>query len=292
MTVGIVLPGGGSYCSGQAGACKALYEYLTLHNIKPVSVRAASGGDLNASMFVQAFADGGESIVIMEELWKNIRHGQVHTWIPHIYPRTTGLFGLGPLKRLLQERVDCAKLLHSGIDYKVRATKYGHGDGIEIGAENSHFYDMLVASASFPAAFRPQKIGGEFYADAGISNNLPIARVIESGADTIYICKTNPESHKTMTKKDLRLLRVTSHVISEMMEANVRLQINEIEHINKLVRSGLAPGKREIRLIELCPSETYQRHVMDFNAKRCAKSFDAGYRAARRDLSSLHKNHE
>jgi len=286
--VGVVLPGGGSYCASQAGASKALYEYLTTRGARPRAVRGSSGGDLNSPMFVQAFADGGESIAVMEELWKNIKHRQVHTLIPHIYPRTTGIFKLTPLRKLLESRVDRSKLIHSGIDYKVRATKYGHGDGIEIGAENEHFYEMLCASASFPGMFKPQKIAGEFYSDAGISNNLPIARLISTGCTTIYILKTNPAKEKTLTKRDLRLLRIVSHVISEMMEANVGLQVHEIEYINQLVRSGAAPDKKEIRLIEIVPDVTHQLHVMDFNAKRCARSFDSGYRSARRQLTASH----
>ena len=285
--VGVCCPGGGAFCAGQAGGLKALYEWLTVRGIRPLAVRGASGGDLNSPMFVQAWADGGESIVAMEELWKSITHRQVHTSIPHIYPRTTGIWKLTPLLRLLQERVDPLKLMQSGIDYKTKATKYGHGDGIEIGPENEHFHQMLVASASFPVAFKPVKIAGEFYADAGIAANLPLARLIQAGCDNIFIVRTDPRRDKTLTKRDLRLFRTLGHVISEMMEANINLQIHEIEYINEQVRAGSVTNKREIKLIELCPDVTHQRHVMDFNGTRCGRSFDAGYRSARRILVGL-----
>ena len=285
---GVCNPGGGALCSAQAGALKALYEFYSIRGAKPRAVRGASGGDLNSPIFVQAFADGGESIVTMEEMWKTISHRKVHTLIPHLYPRSTGLFKLGPLKKMLRERLDVTKLVHSGIDYAVKATRYGTAPEVELRPQDDYFFDMLVASASYPFMFKPQKIAGAYYGDAGINDNVPMARLIHAGCDTIFLARPTPRvSKQTLKHTDVRMFRLIFRVLGELMDAQLNAQVSEIAQINRLIGAGFMPDKRKIRIIELEPSVSHDLGVMEFNAKKCAKAFDDSYRAARRTLSGL-----
>lgn len=285
---GVCNPGGGALCAAQGGVLKALYEFYSMRGARPKAVRGASGGDLNSPIFVQAFADGGESIAIMEELWKSISHRKVHTLIPHIYPYSTGLFKLTPLKKLLQSKIDPTKLMQSGVDYAVKATRYGHGPEVELHANQLYFFDMLVASASYPFMFRPRKIAGAYYGDAGINNNVPISRLIDAECDTIFITRPMPRAEKqTLRPVDLRMFKLIFRVLGELMDAQLNAQITEVHQINKLIDAGQMQHKKLITLVELSPSMEHPIGVMEFNAKKCGKAFDDGYRNARKILASV-----
>ena len=281
QNIGVCCPGGGALCSAQAGGLKALYEWLSLRGLKPRAVRGASGGDLNSSIFVQAFADHGESITTMEHMWKTISHRKVHTLVPHIYPRTTGLFKLTPLKRLLQRVLDVDKLVASGVDYSVKATQYGLAPDVEVLPQNSVFFDMMVASASYPFMFRPVKIWGSYFGDSGINNNVPINRLIAAGCETIIIVRPYPRVQSSKPVKSVRMFTLGFSILGELMNAQLDAQISEVEHINQMVAAGLISGKRKIRLMELAPAFEPDLGVMEFRASKCAVAFDAGYRSAR-----------
>ena len=287
---GVCNPGGGALCASQAGSLKALHEFYTYHKAKPLAVRGSSGGDLNSCLFVQAFADDGDSIFLMEKLWKTISHRKVHTLIPHIYPRTTGLFKLTPLYKTLIKLIDPKKLIDTGIDFKVRATRYGGGQDIEIGPDNAAFFKMVLASASYPAVFRPQKIWGSYWADTGLSCNLPLDRLIHAGCTKLFIMHIEKSVPKVIKKNDLRLIRILGRIISEMMESHINIQLNEIEQINQQIELGEgSPKHKKIELINIVPAEYTTRplHVMEFNSKRCGDSFDNGYRSARKFLNNI-----
>lgn len=286
--IGVCAPGGGALCSAQAGQLKALYEWLTVRDLKPLAVRGASGGDLNSSIFVQAFADGGDSIVTMEEMWKTISHRKVHTLIPHVYPRSTGLFRLTPLRSMLERTLDRSKLIESGVNYTVRASRYGKGVDIEIGPENAAFFDMLTASAAYPFMFKPIRIWGSYFADSGINSNVPVNRLIQAGCDTIFVVRPYPRTDgKTLNHKDVRMFRLIWHVLGELMNAQLDAQLEEVNQINRLIDAGFMPDKKKIRLIELAPSKEPELGVMEFNAKKCGAAFDDGYRNARKSLVGL-----
>ena len=285
---GVCNPGGGALCSAQGGALKALYEFYSIRGAKPKAVRGASGGDLNSPIFVQAFADDGASICILEEMWKSISHRKVHTMIPHVYPRSTGLFRLTPLKKMLQSKLDVTKLMQSGVDYSVKATRYGTGPEIELRANNVHFFDMLVASASYPFMFKPVKIDGAYWGDAGINNNVPLNRLIDAGCDVIFVTRPMPRTSKQMLQHiDVRMFRLVWRVLGELMDAQLNAQITEINQINKLIDAGHMPHKKKIRIIELAPSVEHPLGVMEFSAKKCGRAFDDGYRSARKALAEL-----
>ena len=283
--IGICLPGGGALCSAQAGELKALYEWMSAKGIRPKAVRGASGGDLNASIFVQAFADGGESITTMEEMWKTISHRKVHTLIPHIYPRSTGLFKLTPLTRMLRNVISPDKLLQSGIDYSVRASRYGAESDIEVKPSDPSFFEMLTASASYPGAFKPVKIWGYYWADSGMTNNVPINRCIQAGCTTIFVVRPYPNS--SPKKVNMRMLYLMGHVLGELMHSQLDAQIAEVNYINQLVAAGFMTNKRKITLIEIMPEKESGLGVIDFNARKCSRAFDDGYRSARKYLVNV-----
>lgn len=289
---GVCNPGGGALCSSQAGGCKALYEYYRSKDQRPLAVRGSSAGVLNALMFVQGFGDQGQAIEAMERLWKNISHRKVHTLIPHLYPRTTGIFKTTPLRRLIEANVDTKKILGSGINLEVTASMYGKKalDPIAFPGD-ADFFDIVQASASYPIMFKPVQARGGFLADAGLKNNVPTSELIDKGCETIFIVRTAPRSsifQKEIRRKDVRLLKLLGLIVGELMEAQIDLQLEEIQRINKEVELG-KKGKKKIRLVELSPSKKPDLHVMEFKAKKCARAFDDGYVNVLKQLHLLEK---
>lgn len=287
QNIGVCNPGGGALCSAQAGALKALFEWLVIRGLKPRAVRGASGGDLNSPIFVQAFADEGESITTMEEMWKTVSHRKVHTMIPHIYPRSTGLFKLTPLRRELERTLSPEKILSTGIDYSVKATRYGLGPDVEVRAGDPEFIDMIIASASYPGMFKPIKIWNGWFSDMGVNNNVPINRLIRAGCTTIFIVRPYPRvTHDQLRRKDLRIFKLVWRILGELMHNQLDMQIEQVHYVNELVAAGVLSDKKKIRLIELAPQSEPDLGVMEFNARKCSVAFDDGYRNAKKILSS------
>lgn len=193
----LVLGGGGAKGVYQIGAWRALQELR-------IPVNAFIGNSIGA--IVAAFlAQGeykelqriGESVGLDSIL--NVPPGLTMAKSPHAaLPAAAALFrdfldrgGLdtGPLRKLLESRIDEDRLRSSGVDLGVVTVNISDLKSREVFIENmerGHLVDYLMASSAFPG-FESPKIEGKKYVDGGLHDNVPYAMARKRGYRRIIV---------------------------------------------------------------------------------------------------------
>lgn len=196
----LVLGGGGTKGVYQIGAWRAFRELGLTFN----AVAGASVGALNAGLIAQ------DSYELGLEIWNDITLDDIVKLPPDLLERQEtegnhdGLpsfselrrymmrnHGLDaqPLRELLHENIDEAKIRRSGIDLGITTYELTNLRQVEVFLEDipsGQLADYLLASASFPA-FRSTEIQGRRFTDGGIVDNIPYRMIKDRGHRRIII---------------------------------------------------------------------------------------------------------
>lgn len=192
--VGLVLSGGGSKGSYEAGVYKALKKL----NIKIDLVTGTSIGAVNGMMIVQ------KSLWTILKFWNTVSFEAIYKEeqfpkmeeisLPKIYAQHAKIFisegGMTITKMLKMFDIyfKPKKFFKSNIDFGVVTYNLSKKRPIiktkkELTTKSAK--DYIIASASCYPAFKPYKIDGDLYVDGGYYDNLPLNLAIDMGATKI-----------------------------------------------------------------------------------------------------------
>ena len=196
----LALGGGGAKGGYEIGVWRSLFE----EGLKYNAVSGTSVGALNGAMMAMRDLEQGEA------LWKNIRYSQVmdvndeemgrlfdkdvkaRELTPLIKRALSivrgGGFDVTPLRNLLRQYIDPARIKSSDVDFI--AVTYSISDKKEVVVDvrklpDDEIWDMLLASAYFPAFKNEPLAGGKRFTDGGFSDALPVNPLIERGYSSI-----------------------------------------------------------------------------------------------------------
>lgn len=139
------------------------------------------------------------------------------------------------LRRLtlpVSEITDFDKLV---IPYRAIATEIGTGD--EVVLSSGDLATAMRASMSVPGAFAATKIDDKLLVDGGISNNIPIDRAREMGADIIIA--VNISTPMRPPEKVNNVLSITGQLISILTNRNAEKQLETITEHDILITPEL-----------------------------------------------------
>lgn len=277
----LVLAGGGSKGSWQAGVLKALAHHPEYHSGFHY-VAGTSVGALNAAaVAMNTKHDFPESIHLLEEIW----HSKLNIWKLKFPPYISGLWSnsLGTnkgLKDLLNVYIDCEQIGRSNVTLNITAVSLQSGKVRRFSGKDPLLLDGLLASSCFPIAFPPQNIEGELYTDGGVRDVAPLSPAIKSGATEIVVvlCSDpNALEHSPLSTDRLnRVYKVAMQVV-EIMAAEVLMNdIKKCNAMNAEIEDGGAPGKRRIKLHLYFPQRPLG-DSLNFNANLMRSQFAMGY---------------
>ncbi len=191
----IALEGGGAKGAYEIGVWQAFDEV----GLQYEAVSGASVGALNGALM--AMRDLKKAV----HLWENITFSQVidvdDEKMKAFFDKDMALgdipaflkdmaevmknkgFDSTPLQNLLEQTVDAEKIKQSDVDLYLVTYSLSDKKALDLDAktlEDKDLYDMLLASAYFPA-FRQQPLGGKYYADGGIHNVIPVDSLLDRG---------------------------------------------------------------------------------------------------------------
>jgi NTE family protein len=242
--IGIVLAGGGAKGAFQAGAMRAIYEYLERHNAlgKVKVIASTSIGSWNALFWLAHLVKpdgklGAQSV--HEAWWKAISAKSLVT--PHYYAPFFShaflspepwqqvfdrIFGQEEVKKLLFEsmsnihfymtrsnvrngQLECATNNHAA-----KPINKVHFDPLYRATNADEFLDRIktavFASMDLPPLFPYMECNGELYEDGGVIDNLPISFAGSEGCDLVFVLPLNSdfEAEPNTTSVIVRLNRV------------------------------------------------------------------------------------
>src|SRR5215218_2686392 len=218
VPIDLALQGGGSHGAFTWGVLDRLLEepWLRLDGIS-----GTSAGAMNAAVLADGHAEAGAegARAALEGFWRRVsraallspfRRGPLDVLLGRwtldsspayllmdfaarvFSPYDLNPGGANPLKDVLAETVDFARLARAPIKLFVTATNVHTGRGrVFRNAEVTP--DVLLASACLPTLFQAIEIGGELYWDGGYSGNPTITPLVrECTSSDIVLVQINP----------------------------------------------------------------------------------------------------
>jgi NTE family protein len=244
--IGIALSGGGARGIAHLGVLQVLYEM----KIPVACISGTSAGSIAGALF----AAGVEPA-------KVIRHLKGPRVLLSLRPSwgRPGLFSLEPVSKLLQEFIPANDFSSLNIPLTVTATNLNSGE-VRYFSEGN-LSDAVGASCCVPGIFAPVQMDGQFYADGGIIENLPV-KPLEGHCDLIIGVHCNPVS---TTFNELKIRQVVERSLL------------------------LAIGRNTIESRKHCDVFLEPEGLEKYSAADFGKSqeiYEVGYRYALKHLSS------
>jgi NTE family protein len=278
LPLALALQGGGAYGAFTWGVLDRLLE-ADRFDVEALS--GTSAGAVNAVVFASGWADGGAigARAALHRLWQRIGEspgmGSAATFHPqgdqlqwaadhaltHLFvDMTTRLvspyqfnpFGLNPLRQILLELVDFAKLrLTTAPRLVLAATNVREGRARFFG--NSELdADVVSASACLPMLQPAVEIDGEPHWDGGLVANPPILPLVEQcNARDILLVQLTPAAveHSPVTAQG-----IVRRVNQIMFNAALSRELDLLEMGQRVAREGLAIGgftRRRLKALRL-----------------------------------------
>lgn len=175
------LSGGGSRLFFQVSAiAKHLFE--TPHTADTPALWAGVSAGAIASAFLAQYRDPRVGVLELRRVLSTLTTKKVYR--PHAYGffpawfvrffQTLSLYSTAPLRAFLKANIDPSRIRDSGNQCRIGIYNYETWSYEEIDETHPNFVEGVLASASFPFAFPPQRLRGVWYGDGGIKNNLPV----------------------------------------------------------------------------------------------------------------------
>ncbi len=264
LLVDLALQGGGSHGAFAWGVLDRLLEEPWL-GIDGVS--GTSAGTMNAAVLIAGYAEGGSegARAALESFWRRVaraallspfRRGPLDVLLGRwtldsspvfialdlvarlVSPYDLNPTGANPLRDILDESIDFARLAQAPIKLFVTTTNVRTGHG-RIFRNDDVTPDVLLASACLPFLFQAVEIEGEAYWDGGYAGNPTITPLVRECAsnDTILV-QINPIERAGIP----RTAREITHRVNEV-SFNATL-LKELQMI-ALLRQVANPGNCE-----------------------------------------------
>ena len=196
--IGLALSGGGIRGIAHAGALQAMEEL----NIHPEIISGTSAGAIVGALY----ADGYTPIEIAE-MFKNIGFRDM----TRLDVPDGGFFSIAPFGRFLRKKLRATTFGELKIPLRIVATNFD--DGIPETFDSGNLLKPIIASASIPVLFVPQKIDNKHYVDGGILKNFPVS-TIRNDCETVIGVNAGPMlASKYKVKNIMDVAHRTYHFI-------------------------------------------------------------------------------
>lgn len=208
-TINLALQGGGAHGAFTWGVLDALLANETLEF---GTVSATSAGAVNAIAFASGYAEGGRAgaKARLAEVWKAIHAARVPDLIRFnpffasmasvtnvaqvLSPYAFNPMGFDPLRRVLNDRIDFAKVRQGPIELMIAATDVTTGRARYF-TRTEMTVEAVLASACLPTLHHATVIEGRAYWDGGFSANPGVVDLVEaSDVEDTLIVLLNPTS--------------------------------------------------------------------------------------------------
>ena len=255
----LVLSGGGSKGSWEAGAVKAVAEKYP-DGFEFIS--GASVGALNCltlAMYPKEEFQAAAAYAV--SVWEDKVQKSSDVWrlrwplgIPGLWNPSVGVNDA--LKKLLADIVDPEKVRSSGVRVRMAALDLITGNIHEYSQDSPDPVQGAVSSASFPFVFPPVAVDSRYELDGGIVEMAPLGSAIDAGADEIVVlCCSDPNDIRAVSKEDLGFVyKVGVRVLEVMIRDVIRNDLKVCELYNRLIDAGVESDKKKITTTLICPS--------------------------------------
>jgi NTE family protein len=251
--IGLALSGGAAKGIAHIGVIRALLE----NDIHPTLISGTSAGSIVGALYAAGVSpDEMERFVADSSLIKIFRM----IGIPG-----AGLVTLDYLKERLAEFIPQDSFTALQYELLVTATNLNYGKPVAF--SEGTLFDKVMASCAVPWLFKPVEIGGELYADGGITNNLP-AGVIRDRCHVLIGSNVKPKLVVQSNEELNSLMGITQRC------ADLSLWTN---------------SKPNVKLLDVYIASDKIAEFSFFNIRRVAEMTAVGYEATMLQMPKIKK---
>ena len=283
-TIGLCLTGGGAAGAIQAGMLEGLRPLF--HNGAIKAIAGASVGALNGAMAAQGSFDE------LEETWKTLKRGHIYSRWGLLKIRSGGVFSTGPLRRLIDQKVNLMKLQKSDVRYFAQATDRDTGKAVVGTNEDTDLKNIIYGSAAVPVLF-PQvhcPTRGKWLCDGGLIDNSPLdllAGVASSNGDSvrkyrascsiIVVLHCHPLALPERKDRSRTRTGMLGHTLRMLYWANQEKDRKFITFFNSLVDRGVVDSPvGKITLFDIYPTSDEDIDTLDFRRESLDRAYAEG----------------
>ncbi|MGB8045774.1 MAG: patatin-like phospholipase family protein, partial [Pseudolabrys sp.] len=264
LPIDLALQGGGSHGAFTWGVLDRLLEEPWL---QIVAISGTSAGAMNAAVLADGWTEGGSAgaRAALDAYWKRVSRAAAFSPLQRTpFDRLTGRWtldsspvfiamdlmsrifspydinprGFNPLRDILAESIDFARLARSPIKVFITATNVRTGRG-HIFRNPEITADVLLASACLPTMFQAIEINGEPYWDGGFAGNPTITPLVrESEAHDSILVQINPRERPDTP-------RSAAEILNRLNEISFNSPLMKELRMIALLREVADPGKGE-----------------------------------------------
>lgn len=276
----LVLSGGGAKGAYQVGVLK---RWLLEEGREYEIVCGVSVGALNAAALSQAkLWDPRKAYEYLDGVWNRVENEKIRRWWfgwwlaalwkPSVYDST-------PLEKWVQSELDQNLIRASGRRVRVGAVNLETGEYVTATERRADFTKWVLASASFPAFFKPVSIEGTEWTDGGVRNVAPLGEAIREGATEIdVIMCSNPEVPSKWKVSGRNALSHALRAVDLMSDEIVRGDLREAGLKNELAE--LSGKYRNVRINVQQPNVILTDDSLDFSPEKVRVMRARGYNDA------------
>jgi NTE family protein len=252
-----------------------MLQALIERDIKPDIVVGTSIGAVNAAALA---ADPSlENVERLREMWCGAKAREIFPFNPLANARALfregGLFSNHRWRQFIDSRKRYEMIEEAAVPLRITATDYDEGRSVVF--DSGPVTEAILASTALPGIFPPYEIGGRYYIDGSISEQLPLKVALEAGAHTIYVMAVSVPSPPQDRRSPLTILR---HSLTILLFPRIRLDALDL------------PGDHDkVRIIQV-PSVSTQVSLWDMS--RHDQLISAGYETTAAFLDSDHADDE
>lgn len=296
----IVLSGGGARAAYQVGVLKALTELIPTEEPPFDIIVGTSAGGVCAAVLAAHARDWRDGVRRLEHVWGNFQIEQVFEadtaamlragakWSlsaissGRLASAPDALFDNSPLRRLLTEKIDWARIgdnvrtgaLHA---LALTATSYVGGQhriffeaesavedwqGVRrIGTRTPLNLDHLMASVAIPFLFPSVKIGDRYFGDGAMRQLAPLSPAIHLGAERILVLGVRAQNAAGIDDDSSAIQSPSSgdifgFMLDTLFSDQVDADLDQLERTNRFLREAQTTvvGLRSIDALRLVPS--------------------------------------
>jgi NTE family protein len=277
MKRALVLSGGGSKGAYQVGVLK---KWLLDDKRDYDIVCGVSVGALNTGAICQTrLGNPEEAYKKLAEIWDHVENRKIRKfwflwylaalWKPSVYDSS-------PLEKWVRSELDPEAIQNSGRKVRIGAVNWSTGEYCLATENSNRLTDWVLASASFPAFFKPIEIDGDLWTDGGVRNVTPVGAAIRAGAEEIdVIMCSSPGLGKPWNSKGKNALSLALRAIEIQADEIVCGDLKEAGLKNDLAERGADYKKVRIRIQR--PESELIDDSLDFTPSKITEMRERGY---------------
>ena len=275
--IGLLVEGGGMKCAFSAGVLDVFLE----EDINFDVCYGISAGSANSASF------------LAKQRGRNKRFYLEHSDDPRYYGlknyfRDGSLFGLefvyGELSRSDGlDPLDYEAIIANPCEFVMVATnERGHASYFTKDDLAQDYYEPIMASSALPALCRPIKIGDTYYFDGGVSDSLPIDKMIEDGCDKIVYLSSK---HKGFIMKPTKYEAIYSRLLKEYPDVKLAVDKRYLGYNRSIneIRTLEADGK----VFSFYPSPQIPLSTYNVDKEILSRLYDNGVDCAKAKIHRL-----